>query len=164
MLARTLQHLIDSKTTTAKEIGELAGVSTSTVYRWINRESQPDFDSIRLLVRHLPQPQAQEAILAVFTAGCHWQFTHAQVDLDVNQDGKVDENDALDACIETVRAACESMQEIRNGTRQGRDLTSDETLRILTLLNHVAQHCTITQRVLMDIAESRQKRKLKLAR
>ena len=63
MLAKTLKRIIDKQFTSAKEISELTGVSQSTVYRWIAGQSQPDFDSVRLLVRLLPDKRAQKALL-----------------------------------------------------------------------------------------------------
>ena len=51
MLATTIRTLIDSELTSAREIGDLTGKAPSTVYRWINGRSEPDFNSIRLLVR-----------------------------------------------------------------------------------------------------------------
>ncbi len=161
MLAKTLQMLIDQQLTTAKEIGELAGVSTSTVYRWVSGQSQPDFDSIRMLVRHLPNPEAQEAILAIFASGTPWTFTHAELELDVNQDGQVNAEDALDASCEAVKTAGESLMAVRAASR-GKLLNSDDTLALISQLNHVVQQCTITQRVLVEMAEARRKRKLKL--
>ena len=200
MLAKALQKLIDQQLTTAKEIGELAGVSTSTVYRWVNCESQPDFDSIRLLVRHLPKAEAQEIILSVFTAGTTWQMATLECDMDVNGDGQIDAEDALDACIQAVKCSADALEQIRNSTppnpsassssgsssasstsgssdsqsaasggaaRSGDgndELTSDQTLEILALLNHIARHAHVTQRVLVELMEQRRKRKrLKIA-
>ncbi|MEO1236507.1 MAG: helix-turn-helix transcriptional regulator [Planctomycetota bacterium] len=162
MLGTTLQRVIDQKLTSARELGELAGVSTSTVYRWIAGQSQPDFDSIRLLVRHLPDNRAQEEILQAFTSGTDWHCTRLDLELDVNDDGKIDADDALDATIECVRGASESLAAIR--ARSHAPMTSDETLETVSLLNHVIKHCAITQRVLVDMAEQRRKRKLKLAK
>lgn len=163
MLAKTLQRLIDERRTTAREIGELAGVSTSTVYRWIAGQSRPDFDSIRLLVRHLPQRAAQEAILSVFTAGTSWKFEHNELELDVNEDGCVDADDALDASVEAVRSAGESLANIR-ASMNGKPPNADETLQIVALLTHVVRHCTISQRVLVELSEQRRRRKLRLAK
>ncbi|MEM8737287.1 MAG: helix-turn-helix transcriptional regulator [Planctomycetota bacterium] len=162
MLGSTLQRVIDQKRTSAKELGELAGVSTSTIYRWIAGQSQPDFDSIRLLVRHLPDDHAQEEILQAFTTGTDWHCTRMDLQLDVNDDGVIDSEDALDATIECVKAAGESLSAIRSGSHQ--PMTADETLQTVSLLNHVIKHCAITQRVLVDVAEQRRKRKLKLAK
>ena len=51
MLARTLQRLIARNLTSAREIGELTGKAPSTVYRWISGASEPDFNSVRLLLK-----------------------------------------------------------------------------------------------------------------
>ena len=162
MLAKTLQYLIDAGHTSAREIGEMAGVSTSTVYRWISGQSQPDFDSIRLLVRHLPRREAQEALISAFTAGTPWQFTHQDLELDVNDDGVIDAEDALDASVEAVKTAGETLRRVRAATR-GKPLTADEILQVISQLNHVSRQCMIAERVLVELAERRRKRKLKLA-
>lgn len=161
MLAKTLQRLIDEKLTTARELGELAGVSTSTVYRWIGGQSQPDFDSVRLLVRHLREPRCQEAILQVFSAGTSWEYSHQELELDVNNDGHVDVEDALDATVDTVRASADSLQCIRTA-HKGTPLNAESTLEVISLLNHIMRQCTVTQRVLVQLAEEKRKRKLKL--
>jgi transcriptional regulator with XRE-family HTH domain len=119
MLARTLSRIIDDRLTSAREVGELTGVAPSTVYRWVRGESQPDFDSIRLLVRHLKNPRAVEAILAAFAAGSGWRFVPANHELDVNQDGVVDAADALDASIQAVHSAARSLEQVRRSCRDG---------------------------------------------
>ncbi len=163
MLARTLQQIIDRKQSTAREMGELAGVSTSTVYRWIAGQSQPDFDSIRLLVRHLPHPDAQESLLNVIIAGTDWNLDHVQLDLDLNDDGQIDATDALDGSIRSVRHAAESLGRIRASCGPDMNPDAEETLALIAELGEVVKHCTITQRVLLNMAEQRRKRKLKLA-
>lgn len=163
MLSQTLQQIIDKKFTTAKEISELAGVSQSTVYRWIAGQSQPEFDSIRLLVRLLPDMRAQKALLTAFTAGTDWHATHMNLELDVNHDGKVDANDALDASCHALKTSADTLQSIREASK-GKLLTSDETLELISLLNHTVRHCTITQRILVDMTEQRKRRKLKLVK
>jgi len=161
MLAKTLQRMIDQKQTTARELGDLAGVSASTVYRWLGGQSQPDFDSVRLIVRHMRDPKCQEAILQVFSAGTSWEYSHQEIELDVNNDGHVDVDDALDATVESVRASADSLQCIRRA-HKGRSLDADETLEVISLLNHIVRQCTVTQRVLVHMADQKRKRKLKL--
>lgn len=161
MLKTTLQMLIENEITSAREVAELAGVSTSTVYRWISGQSQPDFDSIRLLVRHLPHRKAQQALLDVLVTGTCWQLSHAELELDVNHDGRIDADDALDASVEAVRCAAESLTTVRDASR-GQHLDAEQTLRLISLLNDVVRQCTITQRVLVEMSEARRKRKLKL--
>jgi AcrR family transcriptional regulator len=161
MFKTTLQMLIDQGATSAREVAELAGVSTSTVYRWVSGQSQPDFDSVRLLIRHLPNRKAQQALLDVLITGTCWQLSHAELDLDVNHDGRIDTDDALDASVEAVRCAAESLATVRDANR-GQSLSADQTLRLIALLNDVVRQCTITQRVLVELSEARRKRKLKL--
>lgn len=163
MLSKTLKRIIDNQFTSAKEISELTGVSQSTVYRWIAGQSQPDFDSVRLLVRLLPDTRAQKALLTAFTAGTDWHVTHMNLELDVNMDGKVDADDALDASCKALKSSSDTLLSIREASK-GKLLNSDETLELISILNHTVRHCTITQRILVDMSEQRKKRKLKLAK
>ena len=78
MIAPALQHLIDLKLTSAREISELTGVATSTVYRWAAGQSQPDFDAIRRLVRRLPNPRAQEALIQAFLQSTTWSAVYTE--------------------------------------------------------------------------------------
>ena len=164
MLSSVLQHIIDERISTAREMGELAGVSTSTVYRWVNRESQPDFDSIRLLVRHLPDPRGQEALLSVILAGTPWRLEYEEHDLDVNHDGQIDAEDALDSCIESVRHSADGLARLRANTGEDGQLDSDTTLKVLSILQRVTKNAAIATRVLLDMAEQRRNRKLRLAK
>lgn len=163
MLAKTLEHIVEEKWSTAREIGELAGVSTSTVYRWIANESQPDFNSVRLLLRHLTHPKAQEALLNAFASGTSWQFLHNELELDVNSDGRVDVDDAMDASCSAVQGASQSLQGVRAACK-GRMPSAEDTLEMIALLNQVIRQCTIAQRVLVDMAEQRKRKQLKLAK
>ncbi len=163
MLTKTLNRMIEKKQTTAREIAEMAGVSTSTVYRWIAGQSQPDFNSIRLLVRHLPNKEAQESLLQTFTMGTTWQFARPDLELDINADGKIDAADALDASIEAVHSSAKNLKTLRAAFRDGK-ADADEVLELIHLLQHTASQCLITQQVLVHLSEKNKRRKLKLAR
>jgi transcriptional regulator with XRE-family HTH domain len=163
MLTKTLNRMIRKKQTTAREISEMAGVSTSTVYRWIAGQSQPDFDSIRLLVRHLPNKKAQESLLSVFTMGTTWQFASPDLELDVNADGKIDAADALDASISAVHSSAGNLKKLRLAFRDGM-ANSEQILELIHLLQSTAGHCMITQQVLVHLSEKNKRRKLKLVR
>lgn len=163
LLATTLDQLIRDEVTTASEIASFAGVSNSTVYRWITQESQPHYDSVRQLVRHLPSREAREAILTAFIAGTPFQFQCIDEDLDVNQDGAIDAMDALDAAIEAVQVGAESLSRLRQSSSNEK-FDAEETLRTIHLLNSVVRQCSITQQVLAQLSETRRKRKLRLAK
>lgn len=157
LLAPTLQKLIDSNATSAKDLGEMAGVSSSTIYRWINGESEPDFDSIRLILHHLPDPHSQLAILTAFIAGTPWTVTQNGGELDINHDGRVGTEDALDAAIQCVSVASESLQQIRTACRDGK-VSQTEASHVAQLLADVINQCSITQQVVMTISEPERKK------
>jgi AcrR family transcriptional regulator len=163
MLKQVLQRIIDQKWSSAREMAEVAGVSPSTVYRWIAGQTQPEFDAIRQLMRHLPDARAQEALLDLFTTGTDWTSTKVGLVLDINADGRIDHDDALDAACQAVHASAESLARLRLQTRQGQPLDAETTLSLMTQLHHAVKHCTITQRILLEVAEQRKKRKLKIA-
>jgi len=163
MLNKTLNRMIEKKQTSAREIAELAGVSPSTVYRWIAGQSQPDFDSIRLLLRHLPNREAQQSLLNAFTMGTNWQFACPDMELDVNADGKIDAADALDASIDAVHTSARNLKQLRAAFRDGK-ADADEVLELVHLLQQTASHCLVTQQVLVHIMEKQKRRKLKIAR
>lgn len=157
MLAGTLQQLIDEELTSVTEIAELAGVSNSTVYRWIARRSQPDFDAIRRVIRSLPSKRAQQALLTVITSGTNWRLRDYQLSLDVNRDGRVDAEDALDAAIRTVRSAGQSLAHVRSSCSAG-EVKKQELVDLVGELNEVIHHSTIVQEVLIRLVDQREKR------
>jgi transposase len=159
MLASTLQQLIDAQHTTVAEVAEIAGVSNSTVYRWIARRSQPDFDAIRRVIRGLPDRTAQQALLSVVTAGTNWRLRNYELALDVNRDGKVDAEDALDAAIRVVRAAGQSLAHVRARCAAGQ-VRKNELVDLVGELNDVIQHSTIVQEVLVRMVDQREKRRI----
>ncbi|MHC4994992.1 MAG: hypothetical protein ACYTGQ_08065 [Planctomycetota bacterium] len=160
MLSETLQWIIDEEITSARELGEITGVATSTVYRWIRNENQPDFDSVRLMVSHLKDKRATQAIVAAFVAGTNWHVLDTEVDLDLNEDGRVDVEDAIEAAIGAIRTAARSLDQIHTSAREGK-ITTEQSVELISELNGAIRHCTISQRVLMHMAEARKKRKIR---
>ena len=160
-LHQALQRVIDLKLTSAREMGELAGVSTSTVYRWTTNQTQPDFESVRLLIRLLPSPRAQEELLNALLGGSAWSASRTEVELDVNHDGVIDRDDALAAALVSVQAATQSLSAIHNAAR--RPMTTQETLQAVAHLDRAVRHGTLTQRVLIHLDEQRNRRQLKIA-
>ena len=153
MLRDTLTKLIDDGQTSAREIGELTGVAPSTVYRWLRGDSQPEFDAVRLLVRHLKNPKAVEAILIAFIAGAPWRFQRVETPLDVNRDGVVDANDALDSAITAVRGAARSLDAVRESARSKGGIDREAAVGLLSQLNDVIRSCAVTQQILAHLTE-----------
>lgn len=156
MLASTLTRLIEEKRTSAQQIADLTGVAPSTVYRWMSGESEPDFNAIRLLLRHLPDRSAQSALIQAFLTGTPWRVEPLESELDINHDGRIDTNDALDACILAVQSAGQSLSEVREACRDGK-LGATQTGKLVGLLNEVVRECSICQQVLTRLTAPRPK-------
>ena len=158
MLVQTLQNLIHEGLTSAKEIGELTGVAPSTVYRWINGQSEPSFNAVRMLIRHLPNREAQARILSAIITGTGWQFAASDNELDVNDDGRVDTDDALDSCIRSVHIAGEALTQVRGACKDG-VISQQEATTVIALLRGVVRECNVTQAILAQITEARRRAK-----
>jgi transcriptional regulator with XRE-family HTH domain len=154
MLAKTLQSLIDQHLTNAAEIAELTGVAPSTVYRWLKGQSEPSFNSVRLLLRHVPNTSAQHAILSAFIAGSEWQVMQLRAELDLNRDGRIDHDDALDACIESVRSASKALSQVRINAAESPDKRAAAE-ELIHLLADVIRHCSTAQQILVHVNERR---------
>ncbi len=159
MLARTLAQLIEEEQTSVSEVAALAGVSNSTVYRWIARRSQPDFDAIRRVIRGLPSRAAQQALLSVITTGTPWRLRRYELALDLNADGKIDAEDALDAAIRVVRAAGQSLAHVRSSCAADK-VKKQDLVDLVGELNDVVQHSTIVQEILIRMVEQRDQRRV----
>ena len=103
MLANVLRQMVQDRLTTPTEISELAGVSISTVYRWMNGQSHPGFDSIRLLIRHLSNPEAQRSLLTALLAGTAWRILHSGHHSPTGTDSPVDTPRTMNRVLNTLR-------------------------------------------------------------
>ncbi|MFA7236506.1 MAG: helix-turn-helix domain-containing protein [Phycisphaeraceae bacterium] len=158
MLCDTLDRLIHAERTSVTEVAELAGVSNSTVYRWLSKRSHPDFDAMRRVIRGLKNPEAQEAMLTVLISGTRWQLRRNDMPLDVNRDGRIDTEDALDAAIRVVKSAGQSLVDVRAARATG-VVKKDHLVDLVGELNAVVQHSTLVQQVLIRLVEEQGNRK-----
>lgn len=69
MIRAVLQQLIDEHQLTVREISQITERGESTIYRWLNGESQPAYRDVASLVRNVSNPQAREQLLCVILAG-----------------------------------------------------------------------------------------------
>ena len=158
MIAATLQKMIADGITSAKEVSELTGVASSTVYRWLNEKSQPDFTAMSMLLRQLPHKEGQQRLLAAYMAGTAWQFYQIEAEIDVNFDGKVDEEDALIASIESVRTASESLSRLRMTVDAIENNQPADSHDVIQMLNEVISHCNVVQQILIKLSDKQRKK------
>jgi hypothetical protein len=162
MIAKTLNMLIEKQWSSAREMGEICGKAPSTIYRWIQGQSEPDFVSIKLLLRKLGNRSAQQALLAAFLSDTPWQAVRFDHDLDTNSDGHVNAEDALEAAIKTVKLTGESLDVIHCACKHGKVDASD-AVDIIALLDEIAEQSQLARRIVAREVERRKKAKLKLA-
>ena len=77
MLGTVIRHLVENELATVKEIEEVTGRGSSTVYRWVKGEGLPQFSDVRALVRRLPNPEARRVMIALLSSDLpvvvHWE-------------------------------------------------------------------------------------------
>lgn len=146
VLAETLHRLDDDGAIDIHAAKAYTGISRSTINRWINGDREPGF-------RHIKQfflsqsPRVQLAILNVFSAGTNWTHTDLPTDLDINGDGQVDTDDALDALIISLDVVSDSLKQIRKSRNSKFTdvLTADLCERIDRLVTHAVAGKSVIQ-------------------
>lgn len=130
MLADIIQNLIDGRHTTAKEIAHVTGYASSTVYGWLSGQARIPADAIRSLCTRHPSVDVQNAICDAMT-GSRASIANPLTDeeLDVNGDGTIDCDDALDSAIAAVGAASRLLDEVRQ-THLTKHVDSDTMIDI----------------------------------
>jgi hypothetical protein len=137
MIADVLRKITYDGLTNVREIAELTGRGESTVYRWINGESQPDFTNIRTLANGLSSKAARQRLVDLFTQAMpvtiQWSEHNGSEDgSNESPDGLV-RQDSVCSCIEAVNHISQAMQLLACGDPQS--LKSDEILEASHLLN-----------------------------
>ena len=155
MLSLILRQLIEKKLTTVSEIVELTGRGETTVYRWVNGQSQPDFDDMRRLIRRLPKQSARQAILGFFTSDLPVAIEWLNDDIELIAGlGSDERHQAFDLSL----LALESMVDILNEIRPDGQSTQ-AYVEALSHIEVVLRYMTLARRALIEQIEQRKKAK-----
>lgn len=154
MLAPALRRLIEEKHTHAKELAQVAGVAQSTVYRWLDGESEPDFSHLSRLLSGLHDVLAREGLLLALLEGSGFGAHRESLELDVNRDGVVDHHDAIAAVCGAIGHTTDSLQAIHE-TSRGRRLSEQELADARALLQAAIVQCATTRAVLSEMHKGR---------
>ena len=155
MFGHIIRHLLDTKQTTIKEIEEVTGRGSSTIYRWINDESDPHHNDMRLLIRHMKNPDARRNILDLLTSDLpvviNWIADDSMTDVDTGDDRgghEVIERSliALDCLTHALSAG--------NDALRRKELTKDSYVKLLSLMNETIHHLTASKNMLKKYAPS----------
>ena len=153
MFGHIIRHLLDTKQTTIKEIEEVTGRGSSTIYRWINDESDPHHNDMRLLIRHMKNPDARRNILDLLTSDLpvviNWIADDSMTDVDTGDDRgghEVIERSliALDCLTHALSAG--------NDALRRKELTKDSYVKLLSLVNETIHHLTVSKNMLNKYA------------
>jgi len=153
MFGHIIRHLLDTKQTTIKEIEEVTGRGSSTIYRWINDESDPHHNDMRLLIRHMKNPDARRNILDLLTSDLpvviNWIADESMTDVDTGDDRgghEVIERSliALDCLTHALSAG--------NDALRRKELTKDSYVKLLSLVNETIHHLTASKNMLNKYA------------
>lgn len=112
MISDTIEALINEGRTTQRELAELAGISTSAVSRYQTDQCGPLFDTVRLWVRHHPDPVVRQAFADCLLAGTGAcvVWPSQPIEIDLNGDGVTDAADGRQAAVECVAQAAHAVQ------------------------------------------------------
>jgi len=149
MLANTLQHLVQDKLVTVREMAELTGRGESTVYRWISGESQPDFEEVRLLTRRLKNAEARRRLAEMFTSGMpvtvEWR-TDVEDITEGEQRGEPAE--AMDAGLAALRDVTDVLEQERDMMRSGQ-VAESAAVRTIASIDAAIRHLLVSKGILV---------------
>ena len=156
MFGPIIRHLLDNKLTTIKEIEEVTGRGSSTIYRWINNESDPHHTDMRLLIRHMSSPQARRSILSLLTADLpiviNWIAEHPTPD--VQSDDSVTDrggHEVLDQSLIALDCLTHALSEGNDALRR-QTLTKESYIKLVSLVDETIHHLTTSKNMLQKYA------------
>jgi len=159
MLCETIQRLIESHHTTVKELADVAGYAPSTIYGWLGGVSRFPADAIRAWCSRHPSITVQNAIADVMTGGrATITAPLTDDDLDVNGDGKIDLNDALDIAIGGIDHASQFLAQVRDAHVSG-EVNGDTIIDIVKAETNLRRRADRARAILRHLEVNRRKAK-----
>ena len=147
-----IRHLLDEKFTSLKELEEITGRGTSTIYRWMNGETEPHFTDMRLLVRRLPNPKARHTLVAMLTSDLPIVVSWVGEDDFVVKDSKGarhDGHDLLDRTIVALDCLTHIIAEEHDAVRDG-NLSAESFAHLVTMMDDAVRHITSSKNLLQQ--------------
>ncbi len=149
MFGHVIRHLLDNKLTTIKEMEEVTGRGSSTIYRWINDESDPHHTDMRLLIRHIRNPNAGRTILSLLTADLPVVINWVSVETppDESTGDERGGHEVLDRSLIALDCLTHALSEGNDALRR-RELTKDSYIKLITLVDETIHHLTASKQLL----------------
>ena len=155
MFSHIIRHLLDNKKTTIKEIEEVTGRGSSTIYRWINDESDPHHNDMRLLIRHMRNPDARRNILDMLTSDLpvviNWIADDAMMDGDGDIGAERGGHEVIERSLIALDCLTHALSAGNDALRR-KELTKDSYVKLLSLVNETIHHLTASKNMLNKYA------------
>ena len=150
MFGTIIRSLLDEKLTTIKEIEEVTGRGSSTIYRWMNGESEPHHTDMRLLIRHLDKPQASRRILSLLTADLpiviNWIHDEAEA-MEKEAGQRAEGHEVLDQSLLALDCLTHALSEGNEALRK-QELSKEAYVKLVTLVDETIHHLTASKNML----------------
>ncbi len=155
MLGHVIRHLLDNKLTTIKEIEEVTGRGSSTIYRWINDESDPHHNDMRLMIRHMRNPDARRTTLSLLTSDLpvviNWIADDAASEPDTGDHRGGHE--VLDRSLIALDCLTHALSEGNDALRR-KELTKESYIKLVAMVDETIHHLTASKNMLNKYAPS----------
>ncbi len=167
MIGMVIRRLLDQKLTTIKELEEVTGRGTSTIYRWINGDSEPQFTDgepqftdVRLIVRHMRNPEARRTMISLLTSDLpivvNWT-TDDEFTVQDERGRKHDGHEILDRTLLALNCLTDVLSEQNEAIHRQR-LTEDTFASLITMMDQTIHHLTASKNMLQGYAPVGQRR------
>ena len=141
--------------TTIKELEEVTGRGSSTIYRWINDESDPHHTDMRLMIRHMRNPDARRTTLSLLTSDLpvviNWiaEDTEPEGDTGENRGG----HEVLDRSLIALDCLTHALSEGNDALRR-KELTQESYIKLVSMVDETIHHLTASKNMLNKYAPS----------
>ncbi len=153
MHGQIIRRLLDEKLTTLKEIEQVTGRGTSTLYRWMRGESEPHASDLRNLIRDIRDPRAKRFIVSLLTADLpivvNWIEQEQSITQKLDAGKHHDQNDAVDTSIQAMRSVTDLIVAQRQSAQAGKQMTDQTYSELIRHIDDSISQLTLT-RMLLD--------------
>jgi hypothetical protein len=159
VISEILRPLHENGRVTISSMADVLSRSSASVYRYLSGETDLEYGQVRALVKLTDNTALQEAILLDLTKGTGWYVAKVPAHLDVNGDGDVDLDDALQKAIETNQQTAAFLADALETSKRQR-MTPADALRLRELTQRMLENTILIQQIVAFHAEAIEKRKI----
>lgn len=160
MFSEALRHLLEKNLTTRKEIQDVTGRGASTIYRWLNAETEPQYHDIRSLVRRMQNPEARRTLVGLLTGGLPVTIKWLEDDVTPNVSTKELRDEAsehaLDASLLALECISELLVEEREAMRQ-KSISTEKAAHVIELCDEVIRQLTVVKNTAVAVISTENK-------